>query len=73
MLEMLPTVDPDLGALVRAALQKHGVDLSCSTHVDAIQDGNQHRRTATRSAPANTTASRGASRLTASRVGRGTP
>lgn len=36
---MLPTLDPDLGALVRAELQKHGVDASCGTPVDAIQTG----------------------------------
>ena len=35
--EVLPTVDPDLGALVRAELQRQGVDVSCNTRVDAIQ------------------------------------
>ena len=35
--EVLPTVDPDLGALVRAELQRHGVDVSCDTRVNAIQ------------------------------------
>ncbi len=35
--EVLPTVDPDLGALVRAELQRHGVDVSCDTRVNAIR------------------------------------
>ena len=35
--EVLPTVDPELGALVRAELQTHGVDVACGTRVDAIQ------------------------------------
>ena len=45
LLEMLPTVDPDLGALVRAELQKYRVDVSCGTRVDAIQTGTsiEHR------------------------------
>ncbi len=34
--QVLPTVDPDLGALVRAELQSHGVDVHCSTRVDSI-------------------------------------
>jgi NADPH-dependent 2,4-dienoyl-CoA reductase/sulfur reductase-like enzyme len=35
--EVLPTVDPELGALVRAELQRHGVDVACGTRVDAIE------------------------------------
>ena len=35
--EVLPTVDPELGALVRAELQRRGVEVSCGTRVDAIQ------------------------------------
>ncbi len=35
--EVLPTVDPELGALVRAELQTHSVEVSCDTRVDAIQ------------------------------------
>ena len=35
--EVLPTVDPELGALVHAELQRHGVEVSCGTRVDAIQ------------------------------------
>ncbi|MFZ0977447.1 MAG: hypothetical protein WAN22_34845 [Solirubrobacteraceae bacterium] len=58
LLEMLPTVDPDLGALVRAELQKYRVDVSCGTRVDAIQTGTsirapprgQRRRTRRRAA-----------------------
>ncbi len=34
--QVLPTVDPELGALVRAELQSHGVDVHCSTRVDSI-------------------------------------
>ncbi len=34
--QVLPTVDPDLGALVRAELQSHGVDVRCSTRVGSI-------------------------------------
>jgi NADPH-dependent 2,4-dienoyl-CoA reductase/sulfur reductase-like enzyme len=34
--EVLPTVDPELGAVVRAELEHHGVTVSCSTRVDAI-------------------------------------
>jgi NADPH-dependent 2,4-dienoyl-CoA reductase/sulfur reductase-like enzyme len=44
--EVLPTVDPDLGALVRAELQSHEVNVLCGTRVDAIQTacpGGSHR------------------------------
>ncbi len=34
--EVLPTVDPELGALVHAELERHGVDVHCSTRVTAI-------------------------------------
>jgi NADPH-dependent 2,4-dienoyl-CoA reductase/sulfur reductase-like enzyme len=40
--EVLPTVDPELGALVHAELERHGVTVVCETRVDAIeqtQDG----------------------------------
>ena len=44
--EVLPTVDPDLGALVRAELQSHEVNVLCGTRVDAIEiacPGGSHR------------------------------
>jgi NADPH-dependent 2,4-dienoyl-CoA reductase/sulfur reductase-like enzyme len=34
--EVLPTVDPELGALVRAELQRNDVSVSCGTRVDSI-------------------------------------
>jgi NADPH-dependent 2,4-dienoyl-CoA reductase/sulfur reductase-like enzyme len=34
--EVLPTVDPDLGALVRAELERRGVSVRCNTRVDSI-------------------------------------
>ncbi len=34
--EVLPTVDPELGALVRAELDHHGVTVCCDTRVQAI-------------------------------------
>ena len=34
--EVLPTVDPELGALVHAELERHQVNVSCDTRVDAI-------------------------------------
>jgi cation diffusion facilitator CzcD-associated flavoprotein CzcO len=34
--KVLPTVDAKLGALVHAELERHGVDVRCSTRVDAI-------------------------------------
>ena len=36
LLEVLPTVDPELGALLCAELQRHDVTVSCNTHVEAI-------------------------------------
>jgi NADPH-dependent 2,4-dienoyl-CoA reductase/sulfur reductase-like enzyme len=44
--EVLPTVDPELGALVRAELHRHEVNVLCSTRVDAIETairGSPHR------------------------------
>ena len=35
--EVLPTVDPELGALVHAELERHGVEVACDTRVDAIE------------------------------------
>jgi NADPH-dependent 2,4-dienoyl-CoA reductase/sulfur reductase-like enzyme len=35
--EVLPTVDPDLGALVHRELERHGVTVACGTRVDAIE------------------------------------
>ena len=35
--EVLPTVDPELGALVHAELERHGVTVACNTRVDAIE------------------------------------
>ena len=34
--EVLPTVDPELGALVHAELERHGVTVCCNTRVQAI-------------------------------------
>jgi NADPH-dependent 2,4-dienoyl-CoA reductase/sulfur reductase-like enzyme len=34
--EVLPTVDPELGALIRAELTNHGVDVHCGSRVDSI-------------------------------------
>ena len=34
--EVLPTVDPELGALVHAELDRHGVQVCCNTRVQAI-------------------------------------
>jgi NADPH-dependent 2,4-dienoyl-CoA reductase/sulfur reductase-like enzyme len=34
--EVLPTVDPELGELVRAELENHGVDVRCGTRVESI-------------------------------------
>ena len=34
--EVLPTVDPELGALVRAGLEAHGVQVSTSTTVRSV-------------------------------------
>ncbi len=34
--EVLPTVDPELGALVHAELERHDVNVSCSTRVEEI-------------------------------------
>ena len=52
--EVLPTVDPELGALVRAELQTHSVEVSCDTRVDAIQQlepGSTHRLEVSASGP----------------------
>ncbi len=35
--EVLPTVDPELGALVHAELHRHEVNVLCSTRVDTIE------------------------------------
>jgi NADPH-dependent 2,4-dienoyl-CoA reductase/sulfur reductase-like enzyme len=34
--EVLPTVDPELGALVHAELERHGVTVACNTRVDGV-------------------------------------
>jgi NADPH-dependent 2,4-dienoyl-CoA reductase/sulfur reductase-like enzyme len=52
--EVLPTVDLELGALVRAELQRHSVEVSCDTRVDAIQQlesGSIHRLEVSASGP----------------------
>jgi NADPH-dependent 2,4-dienoyl-CoA reductase/sulfur reductase-like enzyme len=44
--EVLPTVDPELGALVHAELHRHEVNVLCSTRVDAVETacpGGPHR------------------------------
>jgi NADPH-dependent 2,4-dienoyl-CoA reductase/sulfur reductase-like enzyme len=44
--EVLPTIDAELGALVRAELERHHVDVLCDTRVDAIAiapDGSPRR------------------------------
>jgi NADPH-dependent 2,4-dienoyl-CoA reductase/sulfur reductase-like enzyme len=54
--EVLPTVDPELGALVRTELQRHGVEVSCDTRVDAIQRGepaSEYRLVVSASGPDN--------------------
>jgi NADPH-dependent 2,4-dienoyl-CoA reductase/sulfur reductase-like enzyme len=35
--EVLPTVDPELGALVHAELERHGVTVACEARVEAIE------------------------------------
>jgi len=35
--EVLPTVDPELGALIRAELERNGVTVCCDTRVEAIR------------------------------------
>jgi NADPH-dependent 2,4-dienoyl-CoA reductase/sulfur reductase-like enzyme len=35
--EVLPTVDRDLGALIHAELERHGVTVACGTRVEAIE------------------------------------
>ena len=35
--EVLPTVDPELGALVRTELERNGVTVACGTRVNAIE------------------------------------
>jgi len=35
--EVLPTADPDLGALVHSELERHGVTVACETRVEAIE------------------------------------
>jgi len=35
--EVLPTVDAELGALVHAELERHGVTVACGTRVDAVE------------------------------------
>jgi NADPH-dependent 2,4-dienoyl-CoA reductase/sulfur reductase-like enzyme len=35
--EVLPTVDPELGALVHGELERHGVEVACRTRVEAIR------------------------------------
>ena len=52
--EVLPTVDYELGALVRAELRRHDVEVSCDTRVDAIQQlepGSTHRLEVSASGP----------------------
>ena len=52
--EVLPTVDPELGRLVHAELLRHGVELSCATRVDVIQElepGSAHRLEVSASGP----------------------
>jgi NADPH-dependent 2,4-dienoyl-CoA reductase/sulfur reductase-like enzyme len=35
--EVLPTVDPDLGALIHDELERHGVTVACGTRVEAVE------------------------------------
>ncbi|HVW47223.1 MAG TPA: FAD-dependent oxidoreductase [Solirubrobacterales bacterium] len=37
--EVLPTVDPELGAVVREELVRNGVDVHCGTRVEAVASG----------------------------------
>ena len=39
--EVLPTVDPELGALVHAELERHGVEVLTGTTVNAIRDADR--------------------------------
>jgi NADPH-dependent 2,4-dienoyl-CoA reductase/sulfur reductase-like enzyme len=52
--EVLPTVDSELGELVRTELERHGVEVSCRTRVDAIQQAasrSPHRLEVTATGP----------------------
>ncbi|WP_249019526.1 FAD/NAD(P)-binding oxidoreductase [Conexibacter sp. S30A1] len=42
--EVLPTVDPELGALVHAELEQHGVTVACGTRVEAIAPAERGER-----------------------------
>ena len=53
--EVLPTVDPELGALVHAELSRHGVDVHTRTTVTAITRTPTARPGCTSTAPAPTT------------------
>ena len=57
--EVLPTVDPELGALVHAELAAHGVEVLTGTTVQADQQGPARRsRAAGTSRPPRPTARR---------------
>jgi NADPH-dependent 2,4-dienoyl-CoA reductase/sulfur reductase-like enzyme len=42
--EVLPTVDPELGALVHAELEQHGVSVACGTRVETIAPAERGER-----------------------------
>ena len=46
--EVLPTVDPELGALVRAELHRHDTNVLCNTRVDAIDKAVERSHTPAR-------------------------
>jgi NADPH-dependent 2,4-dienoyl-CoA reductase/sulfur reductase-like enzyme len=40
--EVMRTLDPDMGALVRAAMDRHGIDVRCGLRVDGFEPGAVH-------------------------------
>ncbi|MEL7210742.1 MAG: FAD-dependent oxidoreductase, partial [Actinomycetota bacterium] len=40
--EVMRTLDPDMGALVREAMGRHGIDVRCGARVDGFEPGSVH-------------------------------
>ena len=40
--EVMRTLDPDMGALVRAAMERHGIEVRCGVSVDGFEPGMVH-------------------------------
>src|SRR3712207_9175282 len=40
--EVMPTLDPDMGAMVSAAMRKHGIDVRCGTATLGFDEGVVH-------------------------------